>query len=73
MATIKPWKLGMYLKHRREALKMARPDVARAIGVTSTYLGMVESGKRLPSLPMLEKLADVLQVAISSAIREAEK
>src|SRR5262245_14933350 len=55
-------KVGAVIADLRRRRKLARPDVARRVGVTSTYLGMVEAGKRTLSLTTLQKLADVFEV-----------
>jgi transcriptional regulator with XRE-family HTH domain len=55
-------KLGRVIADLRQRRKLARPEVARRIGVTSTFLGMVEAGKRSVSTVTLAKLAEVLGV-----------
>jgi transcriptional regulator with XRE-family HTH domain len=55
-------KLGQVVADLRERRSLSRPEVARSIGVTSTFLGMVESGKRTLSTVTLEKLAEVFGV-----------
>ncbi len=44
----------------------ARPALARLVGVSSNYLGMVEAGKRTLSLSTLDRIAAVL--GVSSAL-----
>jgi transcriptional regulator with XRE-family HTH domain len=55
-------KLGEVIADLRQSRRLPRPEVARRVGVTSNYLGMVEAGKRTLSLTTLQKLAEVLSV-----------
>jgi transcriptional regulator with XRE-family HTH domain len=55
-------KVGQVIADLRARRKLSRPDVARRVGVTSNYLGMVEAGKRTLSVMTLKKLAEVFDV-----------
>jgi transcriptional regulator with XRE-family HTH domain len=55
-------KVGEVIADLRAKRKLARPDVARRVGVTSNYLGMVERGQRTLSFTTLAKLAEVFEV-----------
>jgi len=55
-------KIGQVIADLRARRKLSRPDVARSVGVTSNYLGMVEAGKRTLSVTTLQKLAEVFDV-----------
>jgi transcriptional regulator with XRE-family HTH domain len=55
-------KVGEVIADLRAKRKLARPDVARRVGVTSNYLGMVERGLRTPSFTTLRELAKVFAV-----------
>jgi len=52
--------LGAKIKRIREAQGISRPDLAKAVGVTTNYMGMIEGGGRLPSLPVLIDIARAL-------------
>lgn len=58
-------KVGEVITELRNRRKLARPEVARRVGVTSNYLGMVEAGKRTLSMTALEKLAEVFEVPVA--------
>jgi transcriptional regulator with XRE-family HTH domain len=62
MMTINSTKMGEAIATLRAKRKLSRPSVAREVGVTSNYLGMVEAGKRTLSAVTLEKLAVVFDV-----------
>lgn len=54
--------LGSAIKLIRTARKARQGDLAVAIGVSQNYLSMVEAGKRDPSLAVLRKIAEELDV-----------
>jgi transcriptional regulator with XRE-family HTH domain len=62
MMELNATKVGAVIADLRRRRKLARPEVARQVGVTSNYLGMVEAGKRTLSLTTLQKLAEVYEV-----------
>lgn len=47
----------------REAKGMSQVDLARAVGISPHYLGLIESGEREPDSAILRSLARVLDVA----------
>ena len=55
-------KIGKVIANLRARRKLSRPDVARGVGVTSNYLGMVEAGKRTLSVTTLKKIAEVFDI-----------
>jgi len=54
--------IGNAIKLIRTARKTRQGDLAAAIGVSQNYLSMLEAGKRNPSLAVLKKIADHLNV-----------
>lgn len=60
--TLNSTKLGEVIARIRAKRKLSRPAVARAIGVTSNYLGMVEAGKRNLSALTMQKIAEVFDI-----------
>lgn len=56
--------LGLILRKRREALGVNQAELARRVGVTEQYLGMLEVGRRSPSLELLERLAVVFDCKV---------
>lgn len=56
--------LGERIKQRRNALKLTQDELAKACGLTSQYVSIIEQDKRSPALAALIKLADELGVSI---------
>jgi transcriptional regulator with XRE-family HTH domain len=54
---------GQRLRLKREALKLTQEQLAKASGLTSQYISIIEQDKRSPSLSSLAKLADELGVS----------
>lgn len=55
--------LGSKLKIARVNKKLSRKQVSELIGVTSSMIGLYETGERLPSLPAIAKLATLYRVS----------
>lgn len=53
-------KLGERLKERREGRGLTRQQLSELAGMHQTYLGRIERGERMPSAPMLRRLAEPL-------------
>lgn len=53
---------GRALRICRAALKMSQQDVARRAQITTSYLSLIESGKREPSLGTLERVCKAMGV-----------
>jgi len=52
--------LASKLRLMRTAQNLSQNQLASAVGITQPFLSDIESGKRRPSLEVLEKLCDVL-------------
>jgi len=52
--------LGKILRQRRVVVPLTLQGLARASGVSSSYLGRIEKGKRFPSAYVLRKIAKPL-------------
>lgn len=63
--------LGSVIKKKRVALEISQGDLAKRVGLTRTYLSLLENGKRFPSWETLEKIACLLSVKPSKLIIEA--
>ncbi len=61
------------MNHLRTTLKIRRPDIAKAVGVTSNYIGMVEAGKRTVSMDLLDRLAKAYGVKMWFIMKLAEE
>lgn len=56
--------LGYKLKSLRVSQQLSRKQVAELVGVSVSTIGLYESGERLPSLPILIKLATQYKTSI---------
>ncbi|MBO5302699.1 MAG: helix-turn-helix transcriptional regulator [Lachnospiraceae bacterium] len=56
--------LGEKLKNTRMKNHLSRKQVAELIGISVSMVGFYECGERLPSLPILVKLATCYKVSI---------
>jgi transcriptional regulator with XRE-family HTH domain len=53
--------LASNLKLYRKALGMSQANLAEMANVADNYIALIETGKRFPSVNMLERLAEALQ------------
>jgi transcriptional regulator with XRE-family HTH domain len=65
--------IGKRIREAREELGMPRSVLARRVEAAPNHLYMIESGERLPSLGLLEKIAHTLRVAPADLLREASE
>lgn len=56
--------IGHALKITRSAKKLSLVEVAKRADLSQSYLSMVETGKRDPTLPTIEKIAGALEIPI---------
>jgi transcriptional regulator with XRE-family HTH domain len=54
--------LGEMVKHRRQTLSLSQRALAEMLGVRGSHVAYLEMGRRRPSLALLKRLADVLQL-----------
>jgi transcriptional regulator with XRE-family HTH domain len=55
-------RIGIRVRAHRLRCGLSVPGLARAIGASTRYVEMIEAGHRLPSIPMLYRLAEALDV-----------
>ncbi len=53
---------GRALKVCRAALELTQQDVAKKAQITTSYLSLIEGGKRSPSLATLERISKAMGV-----------
>lgn len=56
--------LGKYLKMKRKEKGLSQGAICKAIGVTQTYLSLIETGKSNGTLELWQKIADALQIPL---------
>ena len=54
--------LAFNIKARRKAQGLTQENLAEMVNTASTYIAMIESGKRTPSFKMIERIADILKL-----------
>jgi transcriptional regulator with XRE-family HTH domain len=53
--------LASNLKLYRKALGISQAKLAEMVDIAENYIALIETGRRFPSLPVLEKFATALQ------------
>jgi len=48
----------------RKSKGLQQKDVAKAVGITTSYYGMIELGKRNPDLEKAKKIADYFSMSV---------
>ena len=54
--------IGKTVKLLRTAAEISQGELARRLGVTASYLSLVEGDRRKPSLPFLESIAGQFRI-----------
>ena len=63
-------RLGVRLKHLRQARKLTQERLAEAAGLSYKFVGEIERGVGNPTLTTLDALAAALQVGITDLLAE---
>lgn len=58
--------LGKRIKELRKAANLTQEKLAEFIGLETSSLSGIESGRHFPSLPTLEKIAKILNIELKS-------
>lgn len=66
-------RFGEVLRKRREAAGHSQESLAAEAGLHRNYVGLLERGKRVPSILVVEKLAGALGTTGSSLLKAVEK
>lgn len=53
-------KIGTEVKFRRERAGLSKQELSRRSGISRSYVAKIESGQRLPSIPILARIADAV-------------
>ncbi len=52
--------LGSVVKEARHSARMTQRELAAAVGVKASHIAYIENGRRRPSIPLINRLADTL-------------
>lgn len=63
-------RFGTALKRLRLEKNLTQSDLAEAAGLSTNHLSYLECGERLPSLPMLLRLSQVLRTSVGALLGE---
>jgi transcriptional regulator with XRE-family HTH domain len=66
-------KFGDILRQIRNAKGLSQEDLAGNLDISRSHIGRLETGEKQPSLKMLFRLAEALEVPASVIIAEMEK
>jgi transcriptional regulator with XRE-family HTH domain len=61
------------LRRRREAAKLSQEGLAEQAGLHRNYVGLLERGKQVPTILVVEKLAEALGTTVTSLMRATEE
>jgi transcriptional regulator with XRE-family HTH domain len=64
----KNWKLGRYIRKIRKVKGLTQEQLAEKIGTSTPWIGHIETGREVPSLQMLQKIAHALGVKVKELI-----
>ncbi len=64
--------VGKNIRFSREVAGLTQELLAEKVGVSGSYIGYLERGKKSPSLNLLCKIADVLHVAPAMLFKTSE-
>lgn len=64
--------IGDRIKAKRLGLKLTQQDLSNELHITPQHISAIEQNKRLPSLSMLQKLAEELGVTIDYIVTGRE-
>lgn len=57
-------KLGESVKKLRDENHMTQENLAKEVGITTSMIGHIETGMKIPSLAVVLKLAEVLNSTV---------
>jgi transcriptional regulator with XRE-family HTH domain len=61
-----PKNLARKIQKRRKELGLTQERLAEKVGISRAYMGYIEQARNTPSLEVLEKIARMLKIPLSS-------
>ena len=65
--------VGYSIRVRRAVLEMSQGELAEKVGISQGFLSLLEQGKRLLDLDLLEQIASALQCPINQLLPPEEQ
>ena len=56
--------IGQTLKKLRKEKKITQSELAKECGLAKSYISMIENGQNIPSIPVLEKMCNYLNIPL---------
>ena len=66
MSDDKPQSLGEAWKQARKAMTVAQDEMAARLGISESYLSLIENNRRTPPVPLLKKMAQITKRSMES-------
>lgn len=66
-------RFGLVVRRRRISQGFTQEKLAELCGLHSTYIGLIERGRRNPTLDVCERIAEALGCRITTLVAEAAK
>lgn len=66
-------RFGIVLRRRREAAGLSQEALAADAGLHRNYVGLLERGQRMPSILIVQQLANALGTTMADLIGEVER
>ena len=67
-----PNTLGQAWKQARKDKKLSQEDLAARLGISESYLSLIENDHRMPPVPLLKRMAEVTKRSMESLCPEPE-
>jgi transcriptional regulator with XRE-family HTH domain len=67
-----PQRFGDLIRRRRKAIELGQEALADKAAIHRTHVSLLERGKRMPTLGVINKLADALDTTMASLMAELE-
>lgn len=65
-----PKRLGKLIKALRENAELTQEQLAKKAGVNHSYISLLETGQRMPTVKTADKIAAALGVTLADLFRE---
>lgn len=65
--------IGSAIRAWRQAKRLTQTDIRNRAGISRSYLSRIESGRMIPSLATMEKLATALELTIAELLQPVKR